>query len=166
MSLFTTGAVAPQDPLTGLVVGKIWQADEILSLTVTYPGEVTQHPLQTGATVSDAILERPALVRVEFRVTAHGCAPGMHPTPAFRGREYLLAGQLSDIQKKRGPVRLWLRGLPPLRDYAFGNLSRTDDGENKRISLSCDFVALEFASLFEVPLAADAELLAAGLIVP
>lgn len=166
MSLFTTGGVAPQDPLTGAVIGKIWQADEILSVSVTYPGEVTQHTLQTGAVVSDAVLTRPALIRAEYRVTAHGCAPGMHPLPPFPGRQYQLADGLKAIRDKRGPVRLWLRGLPVLRDYAFAGLSRTDQGDQLAVTLSADYVALEFAALYEVPLAVDAELLAAGLVVP
>lgn len=166
MSLHATGAFAPQDPITGAVIGPIWQADECLGVNVTYPGEVTAHPLQTGAIVTDAILVRPMMIRAELRVTQHGSAPGQHPLPGFKGRQYLLAGQLAELQAKRGPVRVWVRGMAPLSDYAIREIGRQDGGADLAITLSVDLVALEFASLFAVPLAVDVELLAAGLITP
>lgn len=164
MSLFISGSVAPQDPLTGAIVGKPWIGDKVGQVDYSLDGGPTEHTLQSGSIVADAIQARPGRLRVEFTLTDGGSFP--HLIPAFRGRADMLARALLTIRAKRCPVRLWIRGFPPLRDYAFGPVQQSGPEDLRVVRVSCEFVAMEFASLVEIPLAVDADLLAAGMVSP
>lgn len=161
MSLHNHGAIVPQDPLTGVAIGLPWLADECLDVNTTIPSEPTEHTLERGATVTDAIRVGPDSIQVLLVCSDGGS--GTHPIPAFKGRAAQIAKGVEDMIQKRGPVRLWLRGYPPLKDYGFGTSQRSDPADERVIRWQIEFRKLEYAQLYEVPLAVDADLVAAGL---
>lgn len=162
MALQDFGAVIPLDPITKLTIGKVWQADECFA-TPSRSYEAAKFPIQSGyGLVTNALIRLPATLSVEFTLT--DIAPGGHPVQGYRNRRYKLARDFEAIESRLGPVRLWVRGYPPMSDYGITSVTpQRQDGQRKLI-LSVVFDKLTYTTLHSVPAAVAPSLLAAGIL--
>lgn len=161
MSLFVMGAIAPQDPVTGVIVGKPWMADRN-EPTITQSFRVPQLPLQAGLLVSDAIQELPKRFSVVY--TCSEIASTVHPVRSFPQRHRFLAISFNAIVQRKCPVVAWVRGYAPARDLAITGVEHVESLTEGVVKLSVSFERLQFTTLLVVPVAVDVELLAAGIV--
>lgn len=161
MSLFVMGAIAPQDPITGAVIGKPWIADRNKP-TQSRGYRIPQLPLQAGTIVTDAIQKLPDRFAVEY--TLSDMAATLHPIPSFYQRSRFLAISFKAIEQRKGPVLVWCRGYAPGRDYGIESVEQDEPLDQTIVTLRVNFGKLNFTTLVVVPVAVDVELLAAGIV--
>jgi hypothetical protein len=156
------GAVIPLDPVTGLVIGAPWMADDN-RVTPSRAYEAAKFPIQAGyGLVTDAIMRLPPTLSVEFTLT--DIAPLGHPVPGYRGRRYKLAADFENIEARLGPVRVWVRGYPPLSNYAITAVTPQPEDGKRKLVLSVTLDKLNYTTLYSVPANVSPDLLAAGIL--
>lgn len=156
------GAVVPLDPVTGLPIGKLWVADSNTAApSRTYT--VARFPVQAGyGLVTDAAMRNPPAISVEFLLT--DIAPLGHKIDSYRNRRYKLAADFELIEARLGPVLLFCRGFPPLRDYVIASVTPAPQDGKRVILLSVSFEKVNYTTLFSVPPGVSPDLLAGGIL--
>lgn len=161
--LFLCGTVVPIDPRTQAVVGPPWYADgNQFSPDRSYTPAM--FPIQGGyGLTTDAILRTsPPVLSGYFKVNE--TRGQWNPLPSFRGRAQQLRSQFEAIEGRLGPVRLWVNGFPPLKNYGMQNVSMQRQGNTTLWHINVTFIKLTYTTLLVVPPGVDPELLQLGVI--
>jgi hypothetical protein len=88
----------------------------------------------------------------------------LNPLPSFRGRAAALRDQFFAIEGRLGPVRLWVRTYPALKNYGISSVTDGEIPGTTAITLNVTFRKLAYTTLQVVPPGVDPELLALGVI--
>lgn len=168
-SLFVFGALAPLDPILGVVAGLPWIADGCEVASETFDREVTQVPREKVSGLAglepatEAILRKTRTCAVEFKLSDNGSQ--FHPVQPARGRAAKLAGQFRELAEDPRLLQAWIRdvnGNAPLKDVGVGAIVITKDPTICGVRISTTLTVVSFASIAEGALVVDADLVAAG----
>lgn len=160
--LAVLGSVMSLDPRTGAAFGEIWSADRCVEATPTRSYQAAEFPVQSGATVSDAILAGPETLSVVYLLSDAGSTG--HKVPPSRGRAYKLAQRFQEIERRKGPVRLWVQGYPPLSWYAMESVTPARVTGTYALQLTVGYRRLDFTSVTFVSGNVSDTLLSLGLL--